>query len=134
MANQLYPSARQKFLDGDLDWSAMDFRVLLIDTADYVFSTAHDFLDDVAVAARVAVSGSLAGKTSTEGVADANDITFALVSGDPCEALILYRHTGVDATSELVAYIDTAANLPVTPVGLDIAVVWDNGADKIFRL
>jgi len=34
----------------------------------------------------------------------------------------------------LIAFIDTATNLPVTPNGGDIIVAWDNGANKIFKL
>ena len=47
---------------------------------------------------------------------------------------MLYRDTGVEATSALIAYIDTATGLPITPNGGDIIVNWDNGANKIFRL
>lgn len=134
MANALYDSARQAFLDGDLDWTAQNFKVILIDTADYTFSQTHDFLDDVPVAARVATSGNLANKTSTAGVADADDIVFTAVTGDPCEALIIYQDTGTAATSRLVAYIDTVTGFPVTPNGGDIYVTWDSGSNRIFRL
>jgi hypothetical protein len=34
----------------------------------------------------------------------------------------------------LIARIDTATGLPVTPNGGDITVQWDAGADKIFTL
>ena len=47
---------------------------------------------------------------------------------------MIYRDTGTEATSPLIAYIDTATGLPITPNGGDIIVVWDDGANKIFRL
>ena len=137
MANQLYGKAREAFLNGDIDWLADDIRVMLVDTADYVLGAnidVHDFLDDVPVGARVAVSGALTGKTSTLGVADANDVTFPSVTGDPSEALIIYKHTGVESTSNLIAYIDSATGLPVTPNGGDINVVFDSGSNRIFKL
>ena len=135
MANALFDKGREAFLNGDIDWLNDDIRVILVDAADYTVNlAAHDFLDDVAVAARVAVSSSLASKTSTNGVADAADCTFPLVTGDQAEALILYKHTGTESTSHLIAYIDTATGLPVTPNGGDITVQWDNGANKIFKL
>lgn len=135
MANALYDAAREAFLGGDLDWDAHDIRAILVDAADYTVDLAnHDFLDDVAAAARVATSGSLTGKTKTDGVADADDVPFLAVSGDQAEAIILYRHTGTESTSELIAYIDSATGLPVTPNGGDITVKWDDGADKIFKL
>lgn len=135
MANALYDKGRQAFLEGDIDWINDDIRVILIDTADYTVNlSTHDFLDDVPSVARVAVSSSLTGKTATDGVADANDVTFSSVTGDTSEALIIYKHTGTESTSNLIAYIDTATGLPVTPNGGDINIVWDNGANKIFKL
>lgn len=134
MANALYDAARKAFLDGDVDWLVNNFKVTLVDTADYTFSQAHDFLDDVPAGARVATSGNLANKTSTAGVADADDIVFTAVTGDPSEALIIFLDTGTAATSRLIAYIDTVTGFPVTPNGGDIYVTWDNGSNKIFRL
>ena len=134
MASTLYDKGREGFLDGSIDWDTDDIRAILVDVADYTFSQAHDNLDDVAGAARVAVSGALTGKTKTNGVADADPVTWTAVTGDPCEAIILYKHTGTESTSRLIAYIDTATGLPVTPNGGDITVNWDDGANKIFKL
>ena len=135
MANALYDKGRQGFLDGSIDWDTDDIRVILIDTADYTVDLAtHDNLDDIPGAARVAVSGSLTGKTVADGVADAADVVLSAVTGDQSEALVIYKHTGVESTSRLIAYIDTATGLPVTPNGGDITIAWDNGANKIFKL
>ena len=35
---------------------------------------------------------------------------------------------------DLVAYIDGATGLPVTPNTGDIGIAWDSGANKIFKL
>lgn len=135
MASALYGFGRQGFLDGSIDWDTDDIRAILIDVADYTVAIdTHDNLDDVAGAARVAVSSSLGSKTVTLGVADAADTVFTSVTGDPFEAIILYKHTGVESTSRLIAYIDTATGLPTTPNGADITVQWDNGANRIFKL
>ena len=135
MANALYGLGRQAFLDGDIDWAADNIKCVLVDTADYTVSIdVHDNLDDVAAGGRVATSGNLASKTSTLGVADAADVTFTTVTGDQSEALIIYKDTGVESTSKLIAYIDIATGLPITPGGGDITVEWDAGANKIFKL
>lgn len=135
MANALYDAGREAFLNGDIDWTADNIRIILIDNADYTVNLAtHDFLDDIPAGARVAVSGNLAGKTSTAGVADANDVTLTAVTGDQSESIVIYQHTGTESTSRLIGYIDTATNLPITPNGGDITVSWDNGANKIFKL
>lgn len=136
MANALYPIWKEQLLQGGSNTSLTgNVKVTLIDAADYTYSAAHDFYDDVAAAARVATSGNLASKTFTNGVFDAADITFTAVSGDQSEALLIWIDTGVESTSRLVAYIDTGVTgLPVTPSGGDITVQWDNGSNKIFAL
>lgn len=135
MANALYDHGREGFLAGDIDWDTDDIRAILIDVADYTVDLdADDNLDDIPGDARVAVSGALTGKTVTDGVADADDVTFSEVTGDECEAIVLYKHTGTESTSRLIAYIDSATGLPVTPNGGDIKVEWAATADKIFKL
>lgn len=135
MASGLYDAGRKAFADADIDLLVDDIRAILIDVADYTVDLAnHDFLDDVPGAARVAVSGALTTKTTTAGVFDADDVTLNSVTGDPCEAIIIYRHTGVDGTSRLIAYIDSGTGLPVTPNGGNIIIQWDSGANKIFKL
>jgi hypothetical protein len=127
MASSLYPKFKEALLNADLDVMADNIKVVLVDTADYVYSAAHDFLDDVPVGARVATSANLASKTATNGVFDAADITFTGVTGDPSEALIIYKDTGTAATSNLIVYIDTVsgpAALSVTPNSGDITISW----------
>jgi hypothetical protein len=34
----------------------------------------------------------------------------------------------------LIAFIDAATNLPVTPNGGNINIAWDTGTNKIFKL
>jgi hypothetical protein len=70
----------------------------------------------------------------TGGAFDAADVTFTTVTGDPSEALVIWKDTSNEATSPLIMYIDTATGLGVTPNGGDITVTWDNGANKIFKI
>lgn len=136
MANALYDSARASYLTAGLNWTSDSIKVSLV--RGYTPNTAtHDFLDDVTVAGGTLVATSVAftAKTSTAGVADAADVTFTAVSaGAACAHLVIYKDTGVPSTSNLIAVIDSATNLPITPNGGDITVSWDNGANKIFKL
>jgi len=135
MANALYDKGRQKFLSGDLDWDAHTIKAVLVDSADYTPDLANDeFLAAIPVGGRVATSAALTGKSVTAGIADAADITLSSVTGDVSEYIVIYRDTGDAATSPLIALIDSATGLPVTPNGGDIAVTWDNGANRIFKL
>jgi len=56
------------------------------------------------------------------------------VTGDQSESIDIYKDTGTESTSYLIANINSATGLPVTPNGGDIIVQWDNGSNKIFKL
>lgn len=137
MANALYDKGRESFLGQNpaLDWDSDNIKVSLVDiTSAYTVNLAtDDFYDDVTAHA-VAVSSNLGSKTVTAGVADAADVTLSSVSGAVSGALVIWKDTGAAATSPLIAYIDTATGLPVTPNGGNITITWDNGANKIFKL
>lgn len=136
MANALYDLGRQKFLEGGIAWLTDDIKVVLV--RGYSFLNSHEFLSDVTGGGGgtiVATSANLGAKSSTIGVADAGDVTFTAVgAGAACDCVIIYKDTGSAATSPLIAYINVATGLPVTPSGGDIVVVWDSGSNKIFKL
>ena len=126
MANAIYPLWLESLLQAGAS-SALTGTVTatLVDLADYTYSAAHEFIDDVPAAARVA-SEALGSKTYAAGVFDAADTTFSAVTGDPCEALVVWIDTGVGGSSRLVAYYDSGVTgLPVTPNGGDVTVVWN---------
>ncbi len=134
MSNALYAKAKQAFLSKQIDLLNDTIKATLVDSADYTLDLAdHDFIDDVPSGARVATV-TLSGKSVTGGVFDASDPTFSSVTGDECEYIIIWQDTGTESTSRLIAIIDTATGLPITPNGADINIVWDNGSNKIFAL
>jgi hypothetical protein len=135
VASVVYPKYKEALLSGssNISLSSGTVKVILIDTADYTYSSAHDMLDDVPSAARVATSGALANKTVTNGTFDSDDPSFTGVTGDQSEALIYYIDTGTESTSRLVAYVDSASSgLPMTPNGGNINVT--QNASGIFSL
>lgn len=139
MSNKLYDKARNGFLRGDISWKSGGdtFRAYLVDiqggTGYTVDLAADEFLDDIPAAALVAYI-ALAPADPVGGVADAADITFLAVTGAVCEAIVIVKWVTNAADSPLVAYIDSASGLPVTPNGGDIAITWDSGDNKIFKL
>lgn len=142
MANALYGKAREAFLSGNISWNSADIKCLLVNTSGggttYTVTIDSDqHHSDIPSGAIVATSGNLTNKTVTLGVADADSVTFSSVPAGAygaIEALVIYKDTGVSSTSPLIAYLDTASGLPVTPNGGDIVVEWDNGANKIYKL
>ena len=108
---------------------------VLVGTQEYTYSAAHASMMDIPVTARIAASGTLTGRSATNGVADADDASFGTVIGNPAQAVVLAVDTGTDATSFLIAYLDQAGTtLPVNPDGSSISVTWSNGANRIFAL
>ena len=140
MANVLYSAGKEAFLSAEINLSsaANNINIVLVDTDDYSFSDSHTVLNDITGAARVSTA-TLASKTVTSGVFDAADATFSNVTGDQAEALVIYHDVQVGGVTDannstLIAYIDNATGLPITPGGGDITVAFSDGANKIFSL
>lgn len=142
MADALFAAGREGFLAGEIDWDTAGIKVALVRS--YTFNSAHKFVSDATTAGAVlaATSALLSSKTVTGGVADAADLTFsAVATGSACTSLLIFQSTAVTGGSDvassaqrLIAYIDSASGLPVTPNGGDINLAFDNGANKIFKL
>jgi hypothetical protein len=131
--NGLYDLGRQKFLNGAINWSGDTIKVALIDSTVYAPDLANDeFLS--AIPSVVSTCDALTNLTSDAGIAGADNIIFPSVTGNVCSYLVIYKDTGDATTSPLIAYIDTAENLPVTPNGGDIDILWDTGINRIFKL
>lgn len=133
MANKLYPKGKQKILSAAINFPADTIKAILV-TDGYTYSDAHEFLSDLG-ATTVGTAQTLANKTTTDGVFDADDVTYAtLAPGSNLKAVILYKDTGVAGTSPLIDYIDTVTGLPMATHGGDVVVQWDSGAYRIFSL
>jgi len=134
MANALYPKWKEQLLQftANNNLSAGTVKVALIDTGTYTYNAADQFYSSASAAA-VGTPQTIGSKTFTNGVFDGADVTYTAVTGASIEALIIWVDTGSNATSPLVAYIDTSVTgLPVTPNGGDITIVWN--ASGIFAL
>ena len=133
MANALYSKAKEAFLNGSINMVANTISIALVDTGVYTYSATHQFRNEVSNSAVIS-STTLTNKTITNGVFDADDATFSSVTGANCEALLIFQDTGIQTTSRLVAYIDSATGLPILPNGGDISVAFSSGSSKIFAL
>lgn len=141
--DKLFDPGREGFLAGEIDWDTAGIKIAL--TRSYTFTASHKFVSDATTAGAVLVATSalLGTKTVTGGVADAADLTFsAVATGAACTSLLIFQSTAVTGTGgdvassaqRLIAYIDSASGLPVTPNGGDINLAFDNGTNKIFKL
>ena len=134
MANAIYPIAKKALLDADIDLSADTIKIVLC-TSSYTYSSSHDFLNDVTAGYRVATSAALSSKTTTGGAFDAADVTYTALTGSTVTSWILFRDTGTESTSNLIAYFDTVSGggaLSYTPNGSNFILQF--GASGIFTI
>ena len=134
MANALYAKGKEKFLTGAINLSSDTIKVRLVKN-----TYAQNLGTDEFISSVTKITGTtdqtLTGKSVTDGVFDAADPTFTAVpSGETSEGVVIYKDTGVEGTSPVIAYIDTITGFPLATNGGDITVQWDNGAYKIFSL
>jgi hypothetical protein len=133
MTNSLYDGARQAYLGGDLGWDSDDVRVMLVKST-YTYASTHNYISNMGSVDN-GRSAALASKTYTNGIADAADITLTATAGVACNALVIFKHTGADTSARLIAYIDTATGLPLTPsTGATVSIAFANTTNKIFKL
>ncbi len=139
MSNQLYKLYKEACLTGSghssyVAWVADNIKLLFATSGYTVAITTDQFVSIIGGGNIVARSGNFGSKTATLGTANAANVTVTSVSGSAIAYVIIYKDSGVDSTSPLIAYIDTGTGLPVTPNGGDIIVAWDTGSNKIYVL
>lgn len=134
MANTVYPIGKKAILDGDVDFLVDTIKIVLCDNS-ITYNAAHDFLNDITVGDRVATSAALSSKTTTGGAFDAADVTFTSLTGSTVTSWILFKDTGTESTSQLIAFFDTVSGggaLSFTPNGGNFTLSF--GASGIFTI
>lgn len=144
MANALFTIYRNNILGNNafanVQLDADTIKAMFVDHADDtpVAATDED-IADIASAARVpAIAscpalGTITLGTVAAGVFDAADSTFTALTGDQVESMILFKDTGTEGTSILIAFFDTfSSGMPLTPNGGNVTVQWN--ASGIFQV
>lgn len=142
MANTLFSPAREGFLAGEIDWNTAVIKVALV--RGYTFDATDRFVSDVTTGGGTlhATSAALANKSVTDGVADADDVTFTTPASNATDhSVLIFQSSAVGGGADVaagsqrvIAWIDTATGLPIRPNGANITLAWDAGANRIFRL
>jgi len=146
MANALYDYARGQFAKAQINWETDTIKCVLVDSnyGSPNLSAATAVLADIPQTQRNYGTSGSAGVTLQNaavvaGAVDSDDVTFTSVSaaaGVNIKAVVLYKDDGSanESNFPLVAWFDQGTGLPITPNGGDIIVLWDNGANRIFKL
>lgn len=130
MASAVYPKCKEALESQNpaLDLDTDTVKARLVRTSAYTYSATHQYASSLPAA--IVADQALAGRTCTNGVFIASNITFpAVPAGAAIDALVIYKDTGLASSSPLICYID---GFTVTPNGADITVQWN--ASGIFAL
>ena len=136
MANALTDVYRNNVLGdnafANVQLDADTIKPMFVDLADDTPAVTDEDIADIVSAGRVPAIAScpaLSSKTTgivAVGVFDAADSVFTALTGDEVERLILFKDTGSEATSILLAIYDTfTSGMPLTPNGGDVTVQWN---------
>jgi len=131
MSNTLFPKFKELLLQ---DLTSATVKVMLVKSG-YTYSSSHQYLSDVSTYDN-GRSSALTNITVANGIFDADDVSgITVLASAQVIAVVLYKDTGTDSTSPLIAYIDTMTGLPFTVgAGGTVQIIWDNGNYKIFAL
>lgn len=140
MATGFYSKGKNNLGLGNINLITDDINVVLLDTDLYNADLDNDeFQSDIPESAIIAEK-TLLGKTLTNSVFDANDLTFSNLDseGKAITAIALIKDTGANNTSLLIAYIDNDPEfirpMAFIPDGEDFTITWDNGTNRIFKI
>lgn len=134
MANAWYRKGAEKVLLAQVNFDTDTIKARLVKN-----TYAQNLSTDEFISSVTEITGStdqtLANTSVTDGVFDADDITFTAVpAGETSEGVVIYKDTGVAGTSPLLMYIDTITGFPLATNGGNVVIQWDNGAYKIVSL
>jgi len=134
MANALYDNGRNAFLNGDIDYTNDTIKMALVSGSYVPDLVDHDFFNDLSSSV-IGIPQVLSGKTTSAGVANCSDVNFGTITaGSVVQYIVLYKDSGSDSTSNLIALYDTAVGIPFTTSGAEITIKIDTGASKLFKL
>lgn len=145
----VYNRAKKQLLDATINLTSATIKAMLV-TAAYVANADHDFVSDGPAANELSGTGyvagyggagrkALSGKTVAEddandrGYWDANDLSWLAINAGTAAALILFVEGAADASSTLIAYINTGG-FPIVTNGGDMSVQWSNSPVGILQL
>jgi len=128
----LYNSGITALLSGDVDLINDDITCIIVDSA-YSPNYSSDQNQDDILEAYQLDEIALAGKSLVSGAFDADDVSFLNVTGT-IGGVIIYKNTGVESTSTLVAFIDDFDAVPLVADNGMIVVSWSDESTRIFRI
>ncbi len=134
MANALYTTGRTAFAAAGINWTSDTIQCCLVDSSLYTANLSTDqYLSTIS-----GISGAILANSRTT-------LTSATNSGGKCSAantvcgssnissttghnivIVIYKNTGSDSSSQLIAYLDTGTGLPASNLSsATVTIDWD---------
>lgn len=131
MSNTSYPLGMQAALSAGINLTSATVKAYLVPNA-YTYSAADQYV--AALGATIGTAQTLANKSITNGIFDADDVDFGAIASGTIKAVAIAIDTGNTSTSPLLFYFDTGSGLPLVANGGNVNIPFNNGADKIVHL
>ena len=136
MSNFIYSKTKEAILNGEINFSSDNFKVLILNTNYIANQNSDQFLSQIPPSSIVYSSNNLQNITNTLGVIDGDDIFFNISSNVTFSSIVMYKVKTLDSNSRLIFYIDSSPGLPY-PGSIDgsgVTIAWSNTFNKILSL
>jgi hypothetical protein len=136
MSNFIYSKTKEAILNGEINFSSDNFKVLILNTNYTANQNSDQFLSHIPPSSIVYSSNNLQNITNTLGVIDGDDIFFNISSNVTFSSIVMYKVKTLDSNSRLIFYIDSSPGLPY-PGSIDgsgVTIAWSNTFNKILSL
>jgi len=137
MANFIYKKTKQSIMNGEINFSANLFKVLIIDKTYYTPNQDTDqYVSDIPANAIKKRSSQLENVTNSLGTIDAQNLSIPDYDGSAFNAIVLYVAGNSDSSSKLVFFIDTSDGLPFagSNTNTPLTLLWSNSNEKIISI
>jgi hypothetical protein len=130
----VYPTAVDAFMLGSFSMTAATIKAQLV-TGAYGYSSVHQFFSSVG--GRVGSPVALTGRAVGNEYFSSGPLVFpAVTTGSTIAAVVIYRDSGSEASSQLIAHLNRRADttpLAIITDGGDITLTWPVGG-RVFKL
>lgn len=135
MSTFKYYSASNAFGTAQINWFNDSICAMLVGPG-YSASQAHDnFVSDIPSAQIIVRSGPMTSMAINKGVCSGLIPQFnSLVSTTIAAALVIFKNTGNDTTSQLIYYSSDGLGFPFLPQGINYFVTFDQANGGWFQL
>jgi len=137
LSNFIYKKTKQALLNGAINFSANQFKVLFLKSSEYTpDEDVDEFVSDIPSSAISARSSNIGNLSNTLGIVDGDDVIVDNYNGGTFEAIAFYQVGSSDSDSRLIFYIDTSEGLPyiVTANNTTVTILWSNEINKILSI